>query len=253
MARFFRENRPYDLIVNCAAMTDVDACEENAAAARDANALAVKSLADAAAETRAAFIQISTNYVFPGTEERDRTEEDPVGPRSIYGLTKLEGEHHAFRAPFCAVVRTSWIFGGGKRDFVRHFSEKFSLPERIPVVADQRASLTYAPDLAEAIGPVAGRELWPAREEGRALKQIYHIVNAGNLTRYEMLLHMKEVLGKTNTIEKVAASGFATWKAVRPRYSALSTVRYESVFGAKMRGWRDALSAHLKAGAPCGS
>lgn len=245
---FFAARPRYDLILNTAAMTDVDACERDPEAARSANAAAVKFLAAASAAQDASLIHISTNYVFAGTREGEYSEDDATGPCSAYGLTKLEGEWHALNgagAPArAAVVRTSWVFGGAKRDFVRHFLEKFETPDPLPVVSDQTASLTYAKDLAEGLEPIA-LELEAARAAGKSLKRVYHATNAGRLTRYDMIVEMKKILRKSNEIRPVPAAGFGAWAAVRPKHSALSNARYAKAFGRALRPWPEALAEHL--------
>jgi dTDP-4-dehydrorhamnose reductase len=242
--RFFAAAPRFSLVINCAAFTDVDGCEREPAAARATNARGVLYLARACARRGAAFLHVSTNYVFPGTGRRALREDDPTGPSSVYGLTKLEGEIHALGAPRAVVVRTSWIFGGGKRDFVNHFLEKFEKEGPVPVVADQTASLTFARDLADAIGTVVTRELGPSRG-ARRFRRIYHLVNAGAATRYRMLLEMRRILGKSNPIVRVGRSEFSGWQAVRPAYSVLSGKRFERRFGKKLRHWKSALREHL--------
>ena len=243
---FFSSRPRYDLVVNAAAMTDVDACERDPEAARRANAHAVGFLARACAAQNAALIHISTNYVFSGTRDGEYAEDDATGPCSAYGITKLEGEWQALHAaPVAAVVRTSWVFGGQKRDFVRHFLEKFETPDPLPVVSDQTASLTYAKDLAEGLEPIA-RELDAAREAGKPLKRVYHATNAGRCTRYDMIVEMKKLLRKSNEIRPVPAAGFGQWAAVRPKHSALSNARYAKAFGRALRPWPEALAEHLQ-------
>ncbi len=238
---FFR-GRKYDLVVNCAAMTDVDGCEKSPAEARRVNALAVRDLARATRAARTPFIHVSTNYVFSGQSETPYRESDAAEPCSIYGLTKLEGEHHALHEnPDAIVVRTSWIFGGTKRDFISHFLERFRSKEALEVVGDQSASLTYAPDLAAAIGEIA---LARAGRPGKG-PRIIHVANRGALTRYDMLVEMKKILSKTNRIIKISQDKFKGWVAVRPRHSALSVARYESAFGSKLRSWQETLREHL--------
>lgn len=241
---FFR-GKKFDLVVNCAAMTDVDACEKSPREARRLNALAVRDLARASAASGAAFMHVSTNYVFSGLSPVPYREDDAAGPCSIYGMTKLEGEWHALREHMSAVVvRSSWIFGGTKRDFIAHFMERFASNERLEVIGDQTASLTYAPDLAEAMGPIAGALFGGRAAAGRS--RVLHVVNSGALTRYDLLLEMKRILGKTNRIVKVPQDKFARWAAVRPRQSALSPSLYERLFGVRLRSWREALREHLE-------
>ena len=231
----------WDLVINCAAMTDVDGCERDPEAAYAANALGVRYLAEACDRTGAALLHVSTNYVFPGTGRSPLNEDDPAGPCSVYGTTKLAGEHYALASRRSAVVRTSWIFGGRKRDFVNHFIEKLKSRGTVPVVADQRASLMYAPDLAEAMGPIAGRLL----EGRRPARRVYHIANAGGCTRHEMLLEMRRLLKSRNPGKKGQQGNFAAWAAVRPKYTVFSCKRYKAEFGRGLRHWKVALKEYL--------
>jgi len=246
VTKFFSSRPRFDMVINTAAMTDVDGCEKDPVMARRTNAEAVARLADECKKSGASLLHVSTNYVFSGSDERERVETDSTAPCSIYGITKLEGEWHALNGcDRASVVRTSWIFGGKKRDFVRHFLEKLETTEPLPVVADQVASLTYAKDLAEGLEPVA-RELETARAAGKSLRRTYHLTNAGKCTRFEMLVEMKKLLRKSNEIQPVPSEAFShVWVAVRPRFSALSNALYHATFGRSMRPWREALADHL--------
>lgn len=246
VAGFFSKRRFYDLVFNCAAVTDVDRCEKEPESARLTNALGVKFLASACALHRMPFLHISTNYVFAGTARRNFTERDLTNPCSAYGVTKCEGEYYALNlAPYSVVIRTSWIFGGVKRDFVNHFLEKLRSLDQVPVVAEPVACLTYVKDLAEAIEPIVVGELWPAVKRSRTFHRVYHLTNAGPCTRYDLLLKMKKILKTGNRVRKIPSHELQSWLAVRPRFSALSNQRYRRRFGKKLRRWEDALEEYL--------
>jgi len=150
----FFNKQSFDVVINTAAMTGVDDCEKRCGDARKANALAVKYLAEACVSAGAALVHMSTDYVFSGGKCVPYEHEDATGPCSVYGATKLEGEFYALdMRGISLVVRSTWIFGGKKRDFVRNCANKFRKHKNVTCVDDQTASPTYAPDLAEGLSP----------------------------------------------------------------------------------------------------
>ena len=243
---FFKHHHRYVAVFNCAAMTDVDQCEKKPEDARKTNALAVKYLAEACARYRIPFVHFSTNYVFSGNGKTRLSEKDDVAPCSVYGATKCEGEYYALTLPrWSVVIRTSWIFGGQKSDFVNHFLKKLDSLQTVPVVSDQIACVTYVSDLAEAVGRVVEKKLFPAVKRRTRFNKIYHLTNDGALTRYDLLIQMRHILKKRNKILKVPQKGFQGWQAVRPRYSVLSNREYEAAFNGKLRHWTEAIQEYL--------
>ena len=141
-----------ELVVNCAAFTQVDSCESQSERAFAVNGLAVGTLAAASREVGARLLQLSTDYVFDGEGREPYGEHHPTAPRSVYGASKLEGERQALAEGANLVVRTSWIFGVGGPNFVDAIADKVAAGElRLRVVADQRGGPTYAPFLAAAL------------------------------------------------------------------------------------------------------
>lgn len=166
VARVVADVRP-DVIVNCAAWTAVDACEADPERAHRDNADAVRWLRQAADEVAAHLVQISTDYVFSGDLDRPYREDDATGPRSVYGRTKLAGEHAA--GPAATVVRTSWVCGEHGSNMVATVLGLLDrgVPE-LAFVSDQRGNPTFTADLARAV-----RELAVARAAG-----VYHVTNS---------------------------------------------------------------------------
>lgn len=230
---------PPDVVVNAAAMTHVDRCEAEPEAARLANALAPGWLAEAAAEAGALFVQVSTDYVFDGSARRPYREDDPTGPRSVYGRTKLEGEQRALAA--CRdtlVVRTAWVFGPG-RNFVRTILEAAARAQRgegppLRVVDDQRGSPTWAGHLADALIALVERDA----------RGIYHAANSGSATWWELARAAVDAWGHPELpIEKVTTAAFPR-PAPRPAWSVLDLGRAERL-GVRMPAWPEGLRAYL--------
>ena len=147
---YTKEIKPY-AIVNCAAYTDVNKCESEQDLAFKINAIGPRNLAIAATQTNAKMIQISTDYVFPGTENRELTEFDPVGPVSAYVRGKLAGENFVKEfADRYFIIRTAWLYGDGK-NFVRTMLKLSETNDTVRVVSDQIGNPTSASELAKAI------------------------------------------------------------------------------------------------------
>lgn len=147
--RKLREMRP-KIVINAAAFTQVDEAETHQAQAALINDDAVEILASSCRETGSKLVQLSTDYVFDGLKTQAYTEDDPTSPRSVYGRTKLAGEHAALQLEGSLVVRTSWVFGDGA-NFVRTIVAAATKYPSLDVVDDQRGLPTYSVDLAEGI------------------------------------------------------------------------------------------------------
>ena len=200
-----------DAVVNCAAYTEVDACEADAVGAFEANAMAVRHLAEAARRLDAHLCHISTDYVFSGDKPEPYHEWDRPDPRSVYGASKLAGEHEA--GPAATVVRTSWLCG-------RHGSNMVGAVLRLAAdggpmrfVDDQRGSPSFTPDVAAVV-----ERLCAARRPG-----LYHVTNQGGLSRYEFAREVMAAAGHDpDRVEPIAAVDLQPPRpAVRPANSVL--------------------------------
>ena len=143
----------FQVVVNCAAYTNVDRAESQPEIAERLNAEAVRNLADACAKYGVTLIQISTDYVFGGSQgNTPRTEEEPVNPTGVYGLTKLHGEE-AVRESGCnaVIIRTAWLYSEYGKNFVKTMLDLTSTKPELKVVFDQVGTPTYAQDLADMI------------------------------------------------------------------------------------------------------
>lgn len=225
-----------DLVVNCAAMTAVDACESERQKAFLLNGEAVAILAAGAARAGARFVHLSTDYVFDGEGVAPYTEDHPTAPRSVYGASKLEGERRALAVPGTLLVRTSWIFGHGGPNFVDTMRAKLAAPDAaLRVVADQVGAPTWAPFLARALADLG--------ESGAS--GIVHYQNRPAVSWHGFALEIARRLGSTAEI-RPATTAEVPRPAPRPRYSVLSVERFERLAGRAVEDWREGLAEHLK-------
>lgn len=235
-----REAEKADVVVNAAAFTKVDACERERDLAERMNAEMPEVWARQLVSRRIRFVQLSTDYVFPGDATRPYREDDPTGPRSVYGATKLAGEERVLAAdPTALVVRTSWVFGPG-RNFVLAILEQAAKRRRgetgepLRVVDDQQGSPTAAADLARGL-----LDLVRLATSGRL-----HLCNAGVTTWFGFAREILDQAGYAGIpIEPVATGVFPT-AAPRPAYSVLDTGRAASL-GIRLRPWTEALAGYL--------
>jgi dTDP-4-dehydrorhamnose reductase len=224
-----RTHRP-DVIVNCAAWTDVDGCEGDPERARLINGEAVGSIARAAGD--ALVVQISTDYVFDGRGSRPYVEGDEVNPVSEYGRSKLEGEQQATAARRLVVVRSAWLYGTGTRNFVAAILRAARTRERLQVVDDQVGSPTSTPDLARALVELAGHDA----------TGILHGVNAGSCSRWEFARAAFEIAGlDPERVEAVPTSAMPR-PATRPAFAPMDGPAWRAAGLPELRHWREALA-----------
>lgn len=227
-----------DLIVNCAAYNDVDGAEEAPVTAFAVNALAVRSLAAAAARTGATLVHYSTDFVFDGVDRTTPyTEADPPKPQSVYGTSKLVGEWLAAAAPRAYVLRVESLFGGV---YVRSSVDKLiaglERGEPLRVFADRTLTPSYVADVVQATHRLV---------ETKAPAGLYHCVNSGVTNWLELAEELVRLTGRgaTARLEPVPFASVPL-KAKRPQYCALSNAKLRAA-GVEMPEWRDALRRHL--------
>ena len=229
------------VVVNAAAMTHVDRCEREPAAAWRANADGPERLAQACEERGFRLVHVSTDYVFAGEGARPYREDDPPAPTSEYGRSKLEGEQRVLsRCASALVVRTSWVFGRG-RNFVAAILAQAEERRRkgdltpLQVVDDQRGRPTYAADLAVGI-----RALVEAEARG-----LYHVANRGEATWWELARASLDEAGFGDLgVDRIRTQDLSL-PAPRPTYSVLDCSKAEAL-GVCPRSWKDALRAFLR-------
>lgn len=226
-------------VVNTAAWTDVDGAETDEAGAYAVNATGPAHLAAACAETGAALIHLSTDYVFDGTADKPYEVEDQTGPVSAYGRTKLAGEQAVLElCPSAYVVRTAWVYGAVGKNFVKTMARLARERDGLTVVDDQRGSPTWSADLAAGLIELTLSGAQPG---------VYHYTNAGDTTWFDFARSIMEQIGQDPA--KVAPTTTAAFvrPAPRPAYSVLSARRWIDAGLTPPRPWRDALAAAFAA------
>ena len=230
-----------DIIVNCAAYTNVDKAETDIDACRFLNAKAPENLAVAIREKGGLLIHISTDYVFGGVVyDAPLTEDTPTSPTGVYGLTKLEGEE-MIRRSGCRhiIIRTSWLYSEFGRNFVKTMLALTSSKPSLKVVNDQTGTPTYALDLASAIFDIIENRKAEDREG------IYHYSNEGVCTWYEFARTIAAYSGNTECEINPCSSEEYPSPVRRPSYSVLDKTRIKNAFGISVPHWTDSLKKCL--------
>lgn len=226
-----------DVIVNCAAYTNVDKAEDDAAFAELLNATAVRNLAEAAKKNDATLIHISTDYVFGKEPYNVPCREDQKGtPTGVYGLTKLHGEQAIAETGVKALIfRTAWLYSEYGRNFVKTMLNLTSTKPELKVVFDQTGTPTYAGDLALALFDIIENRRF-AGNEG-----VYHYSNEGVCSWYDFTKMIAEYSGNTACDIQPCHSDEFPSKVVRPSYSVLDKTKFKNIFGIKVPYWTDSL------------
>ncbi len=230
-------NHNVDVIINCAAYTNVDAAEDNEALAEKLNSEAPAILANAMAEVGGLLVHISTDYVFGGEPYNTPCREDQKGtPTGVYGATKLRGEQR-ITASGCKylIIRTAWLYSEFGKNFVKTMLNLTSTKPQLKVVFDQTGTPTYAYDLAKAIVEIVESKKYEGNEG------IYHYSNEGVCSWYDFTKMIAEMAGHTECdIQPCHSSEFPS-KVVRPSYSVLDKSKIKAVFGLTIPYWTDSL------------
>jgi dTDP-4-dehydrorhamnose reductase len=231
------ERESPDVLVNCAAWTDVDACESNPARAQAVNAHGPELLAQACRRLDALLITISTDYVFDGEKNGFYTQRDQPNPKSAYATSKLDGERRAQAAwARTVVVRTGYIFGPGGQNFLSSIVERVRRGERVRAIEDCFGTPTYALDLAKRLRQLAALDL----------PGIYHVVNAGEGASFAEFAHRAvDIAGLgPDLVENISSSDIKR-AAARPRYSRLRCLLSPAVGLEPLPGWEESLRGYL--------
>lgn len=236
---WFAKHKPYDLVINCAAATNVDGCEKDESTARAVNAQGARNLAVASQRQGAKIVHVSTDYVFSGTEAGERIESDKTGPLSAYGRTKLEGEQFVVAAnPHHFIVRTAWLYGYVGGNFVKTMRRLAETHSQVSVVKDQVGNPTSANDLAYEILKLALTNNFGT----------YHCTNKGTCSWADFAIAiMKESKLDCEVIPvtSVEYKSMNPQSADRPAFSSLRNKHLEDTIGDEMRPWREALAMYL--------
>lgn len=223
-----------DIIINCAAYTDVDRAEEEEPRAHLLNATAVGYLAEAAKASNALLIHISTDYVFMGGCCGVLTEESHPQPINAYGRTKLAGEE-AIRASGChyIILRTAWLYSEYGRNFVKTMMRLTLQNEEVRVVSDQLGTPTYAVDLARAIVAII--------TERNFREGTYHYTNLGECSWWQFACEIAKLAGHNNCKITPCSTAEYPTKARRPMSAVLDKTKFLKTFGIEIPEWRESL------------
>jgi dTDP-4-dehydrorhamnose reductase len=225
------DHRP-DAVLNCAAWTDVDAAEEHEADAFAVNAAGAGHVARAAAAAGASVVQISTDYVFDGRKSAPYVESDPTGPLSAYGRTKLAGEGEVEAAGGRhAIVRSSWLFGAGGRNFVATMLGLGAERDEVSVVTDQIGCPTWTGHLAPVLVALA---------QGDA-EGVFHVAGSGAASWNTLTIEAFQLAAIECRVVPATTDEFPR-PAARPAYSVLRSERRDAP---RLPPWQDGLAAYL--------
>lgn len=230
------EAEKYDVIVNCAAYTNVNNCETERELAFKANALGPRNLAIAAEKIGAKLIHVSTDYVFEGNGTVPYVEWEMCNPQSTYGRTKYLGEEYVKQ--FCKkyfIVRTAWLYGYYGGNFVKTMMRVTKQNGTCKVVNDQRGNPTNAADLAHHL-----LKLIPTEEYG-----IYHGTGNGECSWFEFTQKIVEFAGIQAEVNPCTTEEYPT-PAKRPAYSSLENMMFKTTVGDEFRNWEDALRYYIE-------
>ncbi|MBN1405942.1 MAG: dTDP-4-dehydrorhamnose reductase [Candidatus Omnitrophica bacterium] len=230
-----------DIIIHCAAYTNVDSAEKERTAANLINAEGTKSVAAAARQINAFLIYISTDYVFDGKKDSPYNENDKPNPVGYYGETKLKGEIAVKNIlDEYLIIRTSWLYGKGGRNFIGAILDKAKTEKTIKVVNDQIGSPTYADDLAKAISYIIGHRLLTVDY------RLVHITNSCSCSWYEFAKEIINTAGIKGVNVVPILSQELNRPAKRPKMSVLDNGLFRKIYGRGLPHWKDALKRYLK-------
>ena len=237
-----------DVVVNCAAATDVDGCERDREGARRINAETPGRIARLCAARSARLVHIGTDYVYDGSLDRPYAEEDEPNPLSHYGSTKLEGDREVLGAsPDHCVVRVSWVFGPDKPSFVDAIVKRALTSPEAAAVHDKTSSPAYTEDLAVWLAEF----LKPSVPGG-----IYHLCNSGTCSWRdygEYALHCAKESGHpvlTTSVAPLKLSDMKAFIAVRPPRTPMDTAKFTRITGIRPRPWQEAVREHFRNWSP---
>jgi dTDP-4-dehydrorhamnose reductase len=233
----------FDVLVNCAALTNVDYCETHETEAMQVNAHAVRTMAETCTRKNARMLHISTDYVFDGTSNQPYREEDVARPLSVYGQSKLQGEQAVLTtSDKHLVVRVSWVFGPDRPSFVDTILERARHSECVKAIVDKYSAPTFSLD--------AARYLRPLLES--SVNGVLHVCNSGGCSWREygqFAIDCAAEAGielKTRFVDALQLSDMRGFVAQRPVYTVMSTQKVTAILGEEPRDWRGAVSDYVR-------
>jgi dTDP-4-dehydrorhamnose reductase len=234
----------FDVLINAAAFTNVDLCEKEREQAFRINAEAPQRLAEICRDKKAKLIHFSTDYVFDGEKREPYTESDTARPISVYGESKRAGEENVLTVQDRhLVVRVSWVFGPDRPSFIDAIIKRARKEEHVDAIADKFSTPTYSRDIAQIL---------PRFFDVNVSGGILHFANSGECSWQEYAQYALDCcrsLGiplKAKAVGALQLAEMKNWRARRPVYSVLSTVKYIAVSGITPRGWRDAVAEYVR-------
>jgi dTDP-4-dehydrorhamnose reductase len=224
-------------IINCAGFNQVDLAESRVLEAMEANAFAVLALARAASEADAALVHFSSDFVFDGAASRPYTELDRPAPQSVYAASKLLGEWFAAETPSHYVLRVESLFGGVslRKSSLDRIIDAIAAGEPVKAFVDRTVSPSYAWDVVDATRALL---------DSRAPAGVYHCVNTGAATWYELAGEVRRQLGVDAVIEPITMAAVQL-PATRPKYCALSNAKLQAA-GVTMPPWQEAVALEVE-------
>ncbi len=232
---------PCDFVINCTGLTNVDYCEDHPEEAYLLNASSPALMAQICSTRGIYFIHFSTDYVFGGEYPRLLTEKDPALPISQYGSSKLEGEMEVLRVGQTA-LRVSWVFGPDKPSFIDHILQRALTEDQIEAVADKTSCPAYTHDIAE----------WTKFFLQNETKgNLFHLCNSGECSWREYGQHALDcaleygIPLKSKGVSALKLDEMQTFKAKRPRHTAMSTEKFATLWGQPLRSWKDAVREYI--------
>jgi dTDP-4-dehydrorhamnose reductase len=234
----------FDVLINCAAQTNVDRCETQQEEAFTINGEAPGVLAEICSGKGARLIHISTDYVFDGEKREPYTENDAPNPISVYGASKLEGERRVLAVSGDhLVVRVSWVFGPDRPSFVDWIVDRAREQDHVEAVADKFSTPTYTLDIAEMLRPFIS---------GERIGGLLHLANTGECSwreygQYALDCCVKEgVPLRATSVGAITLADMKNFIARRPVHTVMATSKYERSTGGTPRSWQDAVAEYVR-------
>ena len=227
-----------NIIINCAAYTNVDKAESEFELANLVNFKAVDIISDWSSCHKCKLIHISTDYVFDGNSEIPLKEDANTSPINIYGTTKLNGENACLKNdPNSIIIRTSWVYSSFGKNFVKTMSSLMSKKNSLNIINDQIGSPTYAKDLADTIIKIINFQDW--------IPGLYHYSNEGEVSWFVFAKSIKKFFGYNTKLNGISTDEYPT-PAKRPRYSLLDKSKIKTTFNIKVPNYEISLEKCIK-------
>lgn len=240
MLESFISYHKIDVVVNCAAYTQVDKAEDDAKIADRINNKAVQNIAETCEKNNASIIHISTDYVFDGSNNFPYTENMPTAPLGVYGKTKLAGENAVIESKcHFVILRTSWLYSSFGGNFVKTMQKLTSERESLNVVFDQVGTPTFAADLAKVIVDLI------ANNSYKTISGIYHYSNEGVCSWYDFAIEIRNLFQHTCSISPCLSSEFPS-KVKRPHFSVLDKSKIKKDLKITIPHWKESLKECVK-------